>query len=166
MSTPVDVPYPPCANRLDGILDGCTVTHARCDDPARACYGCFIRPIHCQQCLAGAEIIRPKETATAPATIVPESKPEPEDPPPPQTPGLLRRAWSYTEALVEWTAAGKPERSDKEVERIFHHFCKPCKWFDRDHRICRGCGCRVAASGYAILNKIKMATEHCPRDLW
>jgi hypothetical protein len=24
----------------------------------------------------------------------------------------------------------------------------------------------VADTGYAILNKIKMATEHCPRDLW
>ena len=32
--------------------------------------------------------------------------------------------------------------------------------------ICRGCGCRVAAYGMAVFNKIKMATQHCPREKW
>ena len=62
---------------------------------------------------------------------------------------------------------GRPaKRPDKEVERIFHQFCKTCDWFDPDKQICRGCGCRVAEGGYAVQNKIKMATENCPRDLW
>lgn len=67
---------------------------------------------------------------------------------------------------IEWAAAGRPERSDKDVEQIFQRFCKPCRWYDRRRRICRGCGCRVADTGFAITNKIKMATEHCPRKLW
>jgi hypothetical protein len=86
--------------------------------------------------------------------------------PPPTTRGIVRRAVSYAEALIEWTAAGKPKRSDKEVEQIFNQHCKPCRWYDPEKQICRGCGCRVADSGYVVLNKIKMATEHCPRKLW
>jgi hypothetical protein len=86
--------------------------------------------------------------------------------PSPKAPNLLRRAMSYAEAVIEWTAAGRPERSDEEVERIFHHFCKPCRWFNRRRQICYGCGCRVADSGFAIFNKIKMATQHCPRKRW
>ena len=73
---------------------------------------------------------------------------------------------SYAEAVIEWTAAGRPERSDEEVERIFHQFCKSCRWFSRRRQICYGCGCRVADSGFAIFNKIKMATQHCPRKRW
>jgi len=99
--------------------------------------------------------------ATAPA---PPPPPPSEQPPTP--PGLVRRAISYTEALTRWTTAGQPERSDKDVERIFHQHCKPCKWYDPEKQICRGCGCRVAENGVAVLNKIKMATEHCPRELW
>ena len=78
----------------------------------------------------------------------------------------MHRAASYAAALAQWTAAGRPSRPDKEVERIFHQFCKTCDWFDPDKQICRGCGCRVAEGGYAVQNKITMATENCPRDLW
>jgi hypothetical protein len=92
--------------------------------------------------------------------------PAPESAKPPETPGLARRVWSYAEALIEWAAAGKPERADKEVERIFNQCCKKCGWFDPEKQICRGCGCRVAEGGFALLNKIKMATEHCPLNLW
>lgn len=103
----------------------------------------------------------------APTTNAETSQDGPENAaPPPETPGLVRRTLSYAEALIEWTAAGRPERSDKDVEQIFHRFCKPCRWYDRRRQICRGCGCRVADTGFAITNKIKMATEHCPRNLW
>lgn len=85
---------------------------------------------------------------------------------PPDPPGLVKRAFSYAEALARWTAAGRPERPDKEVERIFNENCKTCKWYDPERQMCRGCGCRVAESGMAVRNKIKMATEHCPRELW
>jgi hypothetical protein len=144
--------YPPCPTRFLGTVKG-VVKHALCDDASKDQYRRLVRPAECERCLAGLE-----------SNPVVEAPPEPE--PPPEPPGLVRRAISYAEALAQWTAAGRPERSDKDVEQIFHRFCKPCRWFDRRRQICRGCGCRVADTGYAILNKIKMATEHCPRDLW
>jgi hypothetical protein len=49
---------------------------------------------------------------------------------PPERPGLMHRAVSYAEALARWTAAGRPERSDKELERIFSQHCTTCNWYD------------------------------------
>lgn len=83
-----------------------------------------------------------------------------------KSPGLLRRAVSYTEAVIEWTAAGRPEQSDKDVRRIFEEHCKPCKRFDSDRQRCLDCGCRVAEDGHVLFNKIKMGTQHCPRGKW
>jgi hypothetical protein len=145
--------YPPCPRRLAGTVKG-VVLHAKCNDESKGRYHQLVRPTDCERCLAGPEADKPdssEENAAAPA---------------PEPPGLVRRAFSYAEAVAQWTTAGMPERSDKEVERIFATFCKPCRWFHRRRQICRGCGCRVADRGFAITNKIKMATEHCPRNLW
>jgi hypothetical protein len=87
----------------------------------------------------------------------------------PKTPGVLRRALTYAEAVTGWVAAGRPERTDEETVTIFHKYCSsspPCSWFDSVKQVCKGCGCNVNASGPAVLNKIKMATQHCPRGLW
>jgi hypothetical protein len=161
-----ELAYLPCPNRLVGTVKG-VVTHVRCNDPSSVRYGQLVQPVHCQRCLTGPEAgqgVREADTAEVPK---PDAQPDRDSAAsPPATPGLVRRALSYAEAVIEWTAAGRPERSDKEVERIFAHFCKPCRWFDRHRQICRGCGCRVANNGYAVVNKIKMATEHCPRKLW
>jgi len=146
--------YPPCPNRVASTVKG-IVTHAKCMDKANERYLRLVRPEECERCLAGA-----------PEPEAPTDGAPPEPPEPPQPPGIVRRAFSYAEALAQWTAAGRPERSDKEVERIFTGFCKPCRWFRRRRQICRGCGCRVADNGYAIFNKIKMATERCPKKLW
>jgi hypothetical protein len=85
---------------------------------------------------------------------------------PPQIPSLDDRIQSYTKAAAEWIAAGRPARSDPEIEAIFNTHCKPCSWRKRKSNICRGCGCRVADTGFAVFNKIKMATQHCPRNKW
>ena len=139
--------YPPCETRLVGTVKGVN-KHAKCANTAGNHYLVLVQPVDCRRCLG----------------LEPEAPAEP--PKPPEPPGLVRRAISYTEALARWTAAGRPERSNKEVDRIFHQLCKTCDWFDPDKQTCRGCGCRVAEGGYAIQNKIKMATENCPRDLW
>lgn len=154
--------YPPCEFRLED-------THARCNNSAGIYCGCFVTPAKCQRCLTGPPEAderrllprrrRPRKKAPVPAN--PASANDVPDPP-----GLVKRILSYAEALTRWTAAGRPERRDKEVEWIFSKHCKCCKWFDPERQICRGCGCRVAESGIAVLNKIKMATEHCPRELW
>jgi hypothetical protein len=151
--------YPPCAKRLEGKVKG-VITHAKCNDQSKDRYRQLVKPVDCQRCITGAEADQPESSGKEA-----DAAPTPE-PPIPEPPGLVRRALSYAEALAQWTAAGRPERSDKEVERIFNGFCKPCRWFHRRRKICRGCGCRVADKGFAITNKIKMATEHCPRNLW
>jgi hypothetical protein len=82
----------------------------------------------------------------------------------PREPGMVRKAVRYAGAVARWVAAGSPERSADEVERIFDTICKPCEFFREGS--CRTCGCRVARSGAALLNKIKMATEKCPKGKW
>jgi hypothetical protein len=88
----------------------------------------------------------------------------------PKTPGMIRRIMTWTEAIAGWIAAGRPERSDAEVKEIFNKFCnkpsKPCSWYDPDRKLCKGCGCNVSENGQPALNKIKMATQHCPQNLW
>ena len=163
MSTEQPV-YQPCEFRLDG-------TRARCNNPACIYCGCFVEPIRCQVCLSGPK--DPDIPSGLQATRrLPTRKqaasgdPAPTSDTPPDPLSFVKRAFSYAEALARWAAAGRPERPDKEVERIFNENCKTCKWYDPDRQICRGCGCRVAESGMAVRNKIKMATENCPRDLW
>lgn len=154
--------YPPCPKRLAGAD-----RHPTCNDPSKGYFQRPVRHLDCQRCLAiepmPGDVATP-ESSPPPPPSAPSESAKPSEPPPP--PGIVRRAFSYAEALARWTAAGRPERSDKDVEHIFAHFCKPCRWFQRRRQICRGCGCRVADKGFAVTNKIKMATEHCPRNLW
>lgn len=72
---------------------------------------------------------------------------------------------NYKDALIRWQKAGKPTRSEEEVNKILET-CKTCDWYDEDKKRCRGCGCKVTTSSFAILNKAKMATEHCPKGEW
>jgi len=68
----------------------------------------------------------------------------------------------YGQAIVTWSKAGWPTRSQEEVERIFRQHCKPCE-NNIDGR-CKLCRCCVNTNRIALRNKIKMATEHCPRE--
>ncbi len=81
---------------------------------------------------------------------------------------LPGRYVGYGKAVARWIAAGRPVRTDAEVRVIFHTHCRRCDQFDPERQKCRLCGCRVAESGPAYRNKLKMATERCPRDppLW
>jgi hypothetical protein len=83
-----------------------------------------------------------------------------------RSPRLTRRIGSYATALGRWIAAGRPERPEEEVQRIFQSLCQPCEFFDAARGSCRVCGCRLRQEGAALTNKIKMATEHCPKDKW
>ena len=76
-------------------------------------------------------------------------------------PGMIHKAWSYTKALARWRKSGKPVRSDEEVERIYSEICVPCPLINPTKTSCNQCGCRVAADGSALANKIRMATETC-----
>lgn len=143
------MPLEESCNRCTLITRGGKVAYYICRNPESQYYNKGILPAIRAACQA--KRLPVKEEPAAPV---------------PEPPNLAQRVLSYTEALIRWTAAGKPERADKEVERIFNECCKRCGWLDPEKQICRGCGCRVAENGLAVLNKIKMATEHCPQELW
>jgi hypothetical protein len=71
----------------------------------------------------------------------------------------------YLDARAKWKAAGKPTRSDEEVQRIYAEICQPCPEFNR-FGSCRICGCRLSKRPKALLNKIAWATESCPIEKW
>jgi hypothetical protein len=70
----------------------------------------------------------------------------------------------YARALLRWTLAGFPVRSDAEVAAIYVEHCEPCEQFIEGR--CKKCGCRTVAKGMALTNKIKLATEKCPIGKW
>jgi len=86
-------------------------------------------------------------------------------PVPVQYPPTTLQAMNYAKALKAWVAAGRPKRSDEEVEQILV-ICQGCDWYDPSQKRCKGCGCKVTKGAWAVLNKAKMATEHCPQGRW
>jgi len=76
----------------------------------------------------------------------------------------LTEAKRYAVALTKWATAGWPTRDKTTVAEWYEHRCRPCESFQNDR--CRVCGCGVRASGLAVFNKIKMATERCPKGKW
>lgn len=78
-------------------------------------------------------------------------------------PSLVKRICGYRKAVKKWTAAGKPVRTDEEVQRIYKEHCSECEHFNTKGS-CQICGCRVDKSAGALTNKIRMATENCPLD--
>jgi hypothetical protein len=84
----------------------------------------------------------------------------------PSFPGAITLLDNYLLAVKRWIAAGRPTRTDENVKKIHEEFCSRCDWYDPESKRCKGCGCKVKPKGVALLNKIKMATEHCQRNYW
>lgn len=88
----------------------------------------------------------------------------------PSFPGAGQLLDNYWKAVQGWVLAGRPTRNDLEVQKIHEEFCAPsptpCDWYDPDSKRCKGCGCKVKPAGAALLNKIRMRTQHCPKGLW
>lgn len=79
-------------------------------------------------------------------------------------PSLQKRVVRWGVAVVEWQKSGRPRRSDEEVEQLFSQHCSVCDRLVAGR--CSECGCNVNKSKIAVLNKIRMATEHCPIGKW
>jgi hypothetical protein len=88
----------------------------------------------------------------------------------PAFPPLRKLLVTYAKEVQRWQKAGRPNRSDAEVERLYA-ICSsktdPCVFFvpptnDEKKGRCSLCGCRVNVSTYGILNKLRMATTSCP----
>lgn len=65
-------------------------------------------------------------------------------------------------ALRRWAAHGCPTRTKEERAELFETHCQGCDRYDPKKGICKNCGCNVNATGAPIVNKLAMATEHCP----
>ena len=81
---------------------------------------------------------------------------------PPDYPPMSMQLWTYKEALIRWHKAGRPTRTQEEVEEL-HKICSACDWYDPEKTRCKGCGCKVTVGAVAIFNKLKMKTEVCPK---
>lgn len=78
------------------------------------------------------------------------------------TPNLLDKVVSYSKAVRKWVAAGRPERTQEEVQQIYDEHCSKCSMFDRKKNVCNSCGCPANTDQPPLRNKLKMATEACP----
>ncbi len=128
--------YLETANELNP--DGSIKIKARCSITQR-----LIDPDTCNQCNGDISLISPKEY-----------------------PAVVQELKTYAIAVKNWVGAGRPIRTDAEVEAIHSQYCSQCDWYDKDQQRCKGCGCKAKAEGAALLNKIKMSTQHCPKQLW
>jgi len=77
-----------------------------------------------------------------------------------ETPNLMQKAVSYAKAVRRWVAAGKPERTQEEVEAIYEEHCSKCALFRNG--VCNACGCPASTDQPPLRNKLRMATEACP----
>lgn len=79
---------------------------------------------------------------------------------------ILEKAGHLTVAIARWSRSGFKCRTDEEVAQIYRAHCGPCDARDQEVDACRLCGCNVRSEGIAVRNKLKMATEKCPRGKW
>ena len=131
-----DCLYRETANELNA--DGSIKIKARCAITKK-----LIDPQTCKACSGDINSIIPKEY-----------------------PAITTELTTYVQAVKGWVAAGRPVRTDEEVANIHTQYCTQCDWYDPDQQRCKGCGCKATADGAALLNKIKMGTQHCPKQLW
>ena len=151
--------FPRCSHCLACTRNG-QVIYRVCSDPASPYHR---RCVKASTCLTCKERIRNSDSPRREQKV---NKDRPTKKVHENAPSIPRRIINYAEAVIEWTAAGRPERSEDEVRQIFRQFCEQCKSFDAGRSVCQQCGCRVSRDGFVIFNKIKMATQHCPRNLW
>ncbi len=86
-----------------------------------------------------------------------------------QSGSAMAKVSRYAASTLEWFRAGRPVRSDSEVARILR-LCQSNECGDYEARgddrgMCRACGCMLNLYG-GLFNKIRRATEHCPKEYW
>lgn len=70
------------------------------------------------------------------------------------------KASNYAAALIKWIKAGRPTRTQAEIDRLLTEHCTPCDRFRNGS--CSSCGCRINRDTLPFKNKLAMATEPCP----
>ena len=82
----------------------------------------------------------------------------------PVPPSILKRGTNFIQSWLIWSAAGKPRRSDEQVEAL-RQVCASCELFDGQVCTHGACGCPVDRPG-AFGDKLSWATEKCPIGQW
>ena len=80
----------------------------------------------------------------------------------------MRQFGHYATAVARHVATGSHTRTDAEVARLLA-VCKDCDQYEpisESSGRCRLCGCRCNKGRSALTNKLRMASEHCPRNRW
>ncbi|GEM_PF-2380713 len=83
----------------------------------------------------------------------------------PPLPGIIKRAGRYTKAVSKWIAAGRPTRTQEEIDERLA-VCQKCPFYNAKHKACSECGCNVNSQAEGLSNKLAMATEQCPKGYW
>lgn len=81
-------------------------------------------------------------------------------------PTILDKIGHYGMALARYAASGFKTRSKEEVARIYTEHCQPCEHRDQEADACRICGCNVRTEGMALIKKLAMGSERCPKGKW
>lgn len=148
--------FPQCQDALDGTKPGTDIVKCRLCKRTHAA----VAVSHCLRCQRPTKPTKPIIPKSVRVQIAPPRAKQIEAPP------LIIRLKTWVEALEQWDAAGNPVRSQSQIDDIYKTHCKPCSFRRKTENICLVCGCRIATYGFAIFNKIKMATEHCPKGKW
>lgn len=80
-------------------------------------------------------------------------------------PSVIEKAANYAKAVTQHVLTGSQTRTDEEVSELMQ-LCESCEHYDQQIGRCGVCGCRCNKSKSAWLNKLRMASQHCPKGKW
>lgn len=84
---------------------------------------------------------------------------------PRRKPSIFQQATNYAKAVARHISNGMETRSDVEVSDILST-CRKCEDYLPEESRCRVCGCRLSNGESAFTNKLRMASEKCPKGRW
>lgn len=92
----------------------------------------------------------------------------------------MNQVGTFVNSTIRWQQAGRPVRTDEEVQAIYDNHCSKCE-FLVDQKCTFSCRCNIVAPAKeksdfffrltnwiapGLFNKLRRATEHCPQKLW
>lgn len=80
-------------------------------------------------------------------------------------PPLSEQVKNYAKAAAQHAASGRVSRSDDEVENLLK-ICTACEFYNLEKERCSVCGCKCSRGKITWLNKLRMASQHCPKEKW
>ena len=84
------------------------------------------------------------------------------NPTPPEPPNWMIRGWNFTQAMSRWVSAGRPMRTQAEIDERLA-ICQSCDQLRGDQ--CSKCGCTCVQTNQ-VINKLALSTEKCPLGKW